>query len=69
MHPIGISAGKGVEAGEQPGSKPAINKQAKVTNKYVGLISHSRGNFISSTIAYASSLYHFQTNAMAIGFY
>jgi hypothetical protein len=69
MHPTGISAGKGGKAGAQPGSKPAINKQAKVTNKYIGLISHSRGNFIGSTAAYASSLYHFQTNAMAIGFY
>jgi hypothetical protein len=30
---MGISSGHGVEAGAQPGSKPAINKQAKVTNK------------------------------------
>jgi hypothetical protein len=69
IHPTGISAGKGGKACEQPGSKPAINKQAEVTKIYIGLISHSRGNFIGSTPAYASSLYHFQTNAMAIGFY
>jgi hypothetical protein len=53
----------------QPASKPAIKKEAKAINKYTGRISHSRGNFISGAAAFASSLYHFQTYAMAIGFY
>jgi hypothetical protein len=48
-HPTGISAGNGGKAGVQAGSKPAINKQAKAANKYIGFISHSRCNFISST--------------------
>jgi hypothetical protein len=66
-HPTGITAGNGCETGTQPGSKADINKKARVTNKYIGLIFHSRGNLISSAAAYASSLYHFQTHVMEMG--
>jgi hypothetical protein len=46
-----------------------MHKEAKATNKYTDLISHSRGNFIASAAAWSSPLYHFQTDVMAIGFY
>jgi hypothetical protein len=59
-HPTGITSGNGWKAGTQPGSKPAINKEAKATNKYTALIFHSRGKFISSAADHAFPLYHFQ---------